>query len=86
MFQVLLIPALNACIDDQDYVGACHHKNYFFCYHLPTCNNPNFWEIEINEFIKIPNFGDNKNFYFEHKINFLSFKTCEFEHLLPCFK
>jgi hypothetical protein len=27
-------------------------------------NNPNFWEIEINGFIKIPNFGDNKNFYF----------------------
>jgi hypothetical protein len=28
------------------------------------CNNPNFWEIEINGFIKISNFGDNKNFYF----------------------
>jgi hypothetical protein len=25
-----LIPALNAYIDDQDYVGACHLKNYFF--------------------------------------------------------
>jgi hypothetical protein len=23
-------------IDDQDCVGACHLKNYFFCYHLPT--------------------------------------------------
>jgi hypothetical protein len=23
-------------IDDQDYVGACHLKNYFFCYHLLT--------------------------------------------------
>jgi hypothetical protein len=44
------------------------------------CNNPNFWEIEINGFIKIPNFGDNKNFYFEYKINFWSFKTGEFEH------
>jgi hypothetical protein len=53
---------------------------------LCDCNNPNFWEIEINGFIKIPNFGDNKNFYFEYKINFLSFKTGEFEHLLPCFK
>jgi hypothetical protein len=21
---------------DQDCVGACHLKNYFFCYHLPT--------------------------------------------------
>jgi hypothetical protein len=31
-----LIPALNAYIDDQDCVGACHLKNYFFCYHLPT--------------------------------------------------
>jgi hypothetical protein len=27
------------------------------------CNNPNFWEIEINGFIKIPNFGDNKFFF-----------------------
>jgi hypothetical protein len=50
------------------------------------CNNPNFWEIEINGFIKIPNFGDNKNFYFEYEINSLCFKTCEFEHLLTCFK
>jgi hypothetical protein len=31
-----LIPAHNAYIDDQDCVGACHLKNYFFCYHLPT--------------------------------------------------
>jgi hypothetical protein len=23
-------------IDDQDCVDACHLKNYFFCYHLPT--------------------------------------------------
>jgi hypothetical protein len=46
----------------------------------------NFGKIEINGFIKIPNFGDNKNFYFEYKINLLSFKTCEFEQLLPCFK
>jgi hypothetical protein len=23
-------------LDDQDCVGACHLKNYFFCYHLPT--------------------------------------------------
>jgi hypothetical protein len=53
---------------------------------LYKCNNPNFWEIEINGFIKIPNFGANKNFYFKYKINFLSFKTCEFEPLLPCFK
>jgi hypothetical protein len=52
----------------------------------PKCNNPNFWKIKINGFIKIPNFGDNKNFYFKYKINFLSFKTSEFEHLLPCFK
>jgi hypothetical protein len=28
-----------------------------------------FGKIEINGFIKIPNFGDNKNFYFEYKIN-----------------
>jgi hypothetical protein len=53
---------------------------------VSLCNNPNFWEIEINGFIKILNFGDNKNFYFKYKINLLSFKTCEFEHLLPCFK
>jgi hypothetical protein len=26
----------NGYIDDQDCVGACHLKNYFFCYHLPT--------------------------------------------------
>jgi hypothetical protein len=26
----------NAYMHDQDYVGACHLKNYFFCYHLPT--------------------------------------------------
>jgi hypothetical protein len=51
-----------------------------------SCNNPNFWKIEIKGFIKIPNFGDNKNFDFKYKINFLSFKTCKFEHLLPCFK
>jgi hypothetical protein len=51
-----------------------------------NCNNPKFWKIEINGFIKIPNLGDNKNFYLEYKINLLSFKTCEFEHLLPCFK
>jgi hypothetical protein len=38
-----------------------------------VCNNTNFWEIEINGFIKIPNFGDNKNFYFEYKMNLLSF-------------
>jgi hypothetical protein len=31
-----LIPAHNAYIDDQDCVGACHLKKYFFCYHLPT--------------------------------------------------
>jgi hypothetical protein len=31
-----MIPALNAYIDDQDCVGACHLKNYFFCYYLPT--------------------------------------------------
>jgi hypothetical protein len=30
MFEVLLIPALNAYIDDQDCVGACHLKNYSF--------------------------------------------------------
>jgi hypothetical protein len=29
-------PVHNAYIVDQDYVGACHLKNYFFCYHLPT--------------------------------------------------
>jgi hypothetical protein len=26
----------NAYTHDQDCVGACHLKNYFFCYHLPT--------------------------------------------------
>jgi hypothetical protein len=26
----------NAYICDQDCVRACHLKNYFFCYHLPT--------------------------------------------------
>jgi hypothetical protein len=31
-----LISAHNAYLDDQDCVGACHLKNYFFCYHLPT--------------------------------------------------
>jgi hypothetical protein len=31
---------------------------------LRQCNNPSFWKIEINGFIKIPNFGDNKNLYF----------------------
>jgi hypothetical protein len=31
-----LIPAHNAYIYGQDYVGRCHLKNYFFCYHLPT--------------------------------------------------
>jgi hypothetical protein len=31
-----LIPAHNAYIYDQDCVGACHLKNYFFCDHLPT--------------------------------------------------
>jgi hypothetical protein len=31
-----MIPALNAYIDDQDCVGACHLKNYFFFYYLPT--------------------------------------------------
>jgi hypothetical protein len=40
---------------------------------VSKCNNPNFWEIEINGFIKIPDFGANKNFYFEYKINLLSF-------------
>jgi hypothetical protein len=30
MFYVLLIPALNAYIDDQDCVGACQLKNYSF--------------------------------------------------------
>jgi hypothetical protein len=31
-----LILAHNAYIYDQDCVGACHLKNYFFCYHLHT--------------------------------------------------
>jgi hypothetical protein len=31
-----LIPVHNAYIYGQDSVGACHLKNYFFCYHLPT--------------------------------------------------
>jgi hypothetical protein len=35
-----LIPALNAYIDDQDCDGACHLKNYSFCYHLPTRGRP----------------------------------------------
>jgi hypothetical protein len=35
-FKVLLIPAHNTYIYDQDCIGACHLKNYFFCYHLPT--------------------------------------------------
>jgi hypothetical protein len=26
----------NAYIYDEDCVGACHLKTYFFCYHLPT--------------------------------------------------
>jgi hypothetical protein len=29
-------PAHNAYIHDQDCVGVCHLKNYFFYYHLPT--------------------------------------------------
>jgi hypothetical protein len=31
-----LILAHNAYIYGLDCVGACHLKNYFFCYHLPT--------------------------------------------------
>jgi hypothetical protein len=31
-----LIPVHNSYIYGQDCVGACHLKNYFFCYHLPT--------------------------------------------------
>jgi hypothetical protein len=31
-----MIPAHNAYIHDQDCEGACHLKNYFFCYHLYT--------------------------------------------------
>jgi hypothetical protein len=40
---------------------------------LGACNNPNFWEIEINRIIKIPNFGANTKFYFKYKISLLSF-------------
>jgi hypothetical protein len=36
MFLSSLISAHNAYIYDQDCVGACHLKNYFFCYNLPT--------------------------------------------------
>jgi hypothetical protein len=32
----VLLSTHNAYIYDQDCVGACHLKNYFFCYHLPT--------------------------------------------------
>jgi hypothetical protein len=35
-FKFLWSQLTNAYIDDQDCVGACHLKNYFFCYHLPT--------------------------------------------------
>jgi hypothetical protein len=31
-----LISALNALPRWSNYDGACHLKNYFFCYHLPT--------------------------------------------------
>jgi hypothetical protein len=35
-FKFLWSQLTNAYIYDQDFVGACHLKNYFFCYHLPT--------------------------------------------------
>ena len=35
-FKFLWSQLTNAYIYDQDCVGACHLKNYFFCYHLPT--------------------------------------------------
>jgi hypothetical protein len=35
-FKFLWSQLTNAYIYDQDWVGACHLKNYFFCYHLPT--------------------------------------------------
>jgi hypothetical protein len=38
------------------------------------------------DLLKYQIFGDNKNFYYEYKINLWSFKTYEFEHLLPYFK
>jgi hypothetical protein len=41
--------------------------------YLP-CNNPNFWEIEINGFIKIPNFGDNKNFILNTRLTYCLLK------------
>jgi hypothetical protein len=82
-----ILPSMEGDHDDRVHSGGLPtltvHK---YSPYLTVCNNPNFWEIEINGFIKIQNFGDNKNFYFKYKINFLSFKTCEFEHLLPCFK
>jgi hypothetical protein len=46
----------------------------------------NFGNGNKRFFLKIPNFGANKNFYFKYKINLLSFWTCEIKHLLPCFK
>jgi hypothetical protein len=73
----------NACTHCLDKTDAIYLEK---CKKIMYCNNPKFWKIEINGFIKILNFGDNKNLYFKYKINFLSFKTCEFEHLLPCFK
>jgi hypothetical protein len=35
-FMFLWSQLTNAYICDQDCVGACHLKNYFFCDHLPT--------------------------------------------------
>jgi hypothetical protein len=35
-FKFLWSQLTNAYIHEQDCVGACHLKNYFFCYHLPT--------------------------------------------------
>jgi hypothetical protein len=35
-FKFLWSQLTNAYIYDQDCDGACHLKNYFFCYHLPT--------------------------------------------------
>jgi hypothetical protein len=35
-FKFLWSQLTNAYIYDQDCVGACHLKNHFFCYYLPT--------------------------------------------------
>ena len=58
----------NAYIYDQDCVGACHLKNYFFCYHLPT---------RVRAGVKLA------DAWYVSNVSIIFYASCLFLHHLP---